>query len=71
MNIKYEYLYDINNNECKTLSPLPFAVTNMATVSYKGNVVLIEGVNEKEETLNTVAMYDIKISTQWYHFSAR
>ena len=53
-------LYDINNNECKTLPPLPFAVTNMATVSYKGNVVLIGGVNEKVETLNTVAMYDIK-----------
>ena len=54
------YLYDINNNECKTLSPLPFAVANMATVSYKGNVVLIGGVNERGETLNTVAMYDIK-----------
>ena len=54
------YLYDINNNECKTLPPLPFVVARMATVSYKGNVVLIGGVNEKGETLNTVAMYDIK-----------
>ena len=54
------YLYDINNNECKILPPLPFAVANMATVSYKGNVVLIGGVNVKGETLNTVAMYDIK-----------
>ena len=54
------YLYDINNNECKTLPPLPFAVAEMATVSYKGNVVLIGGVNEKGDTLNTVAMYDIK-----------
>ena len=54
------YQYDINNNECKTLPPLPFAVSDMSTVSYKGNVVLIGGVNEKGETLNTVAMYDIK-----------
>ena len=54
------YLYDINNNECKTLPPLPSAVSNMAIVSYKGNVVLIGGVNEKGETLNTVVMYDIK-----------
>ena len=54
------YLYDINDNECKTLPPLPFAVSNMATVSYKGNVVLIGGVNEKGDTLNTVVMYDIK-----------
>ena len=54
------YLYDINNNECKTLSPLPFAVSEMASVIYKDNVVLIGGVNEKVETLNTVAMYDIK-----------
>ena len=54
------YLYDINDNECKTLPPLPFAFAEMATVSYKGNVVLIGGVDEKKETLNTVAMYDIK-----------
>ena len=55
-----EYLYDINNNECKTLPPLPFAVSEVATVGYKGNVVLIGGVNEKGQTLNTVATYDIK-----------
>ena len=54
------YLYDINNNECKTLPPLPSAVSEIATVSYNGNVVLIGGVNEKGDTLNTVAMYDIK-----------
>ena len=54
------YQYDINNNECKTLPPLPFAVSGMATVSYKSNVVLIGGINEKGETLNTAAMYDIK-----------
>jgi N-acetylneuraminic acid mutarotase len=32
------YVYDLNKNECKTLPPLPFAISSMATVSYKGNV---------------------------------
>jgi N-acetylneuraminic acid mutarotase len=54
------YAYDLNNNECKTLPPLPFAITEMATVSYKGNVILIGGVNEKGQTLNSVVMYDVK-----------
>ncbi len=30
------YVYDLNNNECKTLPPLSFPVSDMATVSYKG-----------------------------------
>ena len=54
------YAYDLNNNELKTLPPLPFPISNMATVSYKGNVILIGGVNEKGQTLNTVVMYDVK-----------
>jgi N-acetylneuraminic acid mutarotase len=54
------YVYDMNNNECKTLPPLPFAITEMASVSYKGNVILIGGVNEKVQTLNSVVMYDVK-----------
>jgi N-acetylneuraminic acid mutarotase len=54
------YVYDLNNNECKTLPPLPFAVANMASVSYKRNVILIGGVNEKAQTLNSVVMYDVK-----------
>ncbi|XP_028406759.1 kelch-like protein 5 [Dendronephthya gigantea] len=54
------YSYDINNNECKTLPPLPFPIAEMATVSYKGNIILIGGYNEKGETLNTVFMYEVK-----------
>ena len=54
------YVYDLNNNECKTLPPLLSPVAEMATVSYKGNVILIGGVNEKGQTLNSVAMYDVK-----------
>ena len=54
------YAYDMNNNECKTLPPLPYRICLMATVSYKGNVILIGGANEKVETLNSVVMYDVK-----------
>ncbi len=54
------YVYDLNNNECKTLTPLSSPVAKMATVSYKGNVILIGGVNEKGQTLNSVVMYDVK-----------
>ena len=57
---KTVYAYDINNNECKTLPPLPYPISDMATVSYKGNVILIGGVNEKVQTLNSVVMYDVK-----------
>ena len=54
------YVYDLNNCECKTLPPLPFPIAEMATVSYKGNVILIGGSNEKGQTLNSVVMYDVK-----------
>jgi N-acetylneuraminic acid mutarotase len=54
------YAYDLNNNECKTLPPLPSPITDMASVSYKGNVILIGGVNERFQTLNSVVMYDVK-----------
>ena len=54
------YVYDLNNKyKCKIL-PLPFTISEMATVSYKGNVILIGGVNEKAQTLNSVVMYDVK-----------
>jgi hypothetical protein len=54
------YVYDLSNNECKTLPPLPFPIADMASVSYKGNVILIGGSNEKGQTLNSVVMYDVK-----------
>jgi N-acetylneuraminic acid mutarotase len=54
------YTYDLNNNERKTLPPLPFPISDMASVSYKGNVILIGGFNEKAQTLNSVVMYDVK-----------
>ena len=54
------YAYDLKNNEHKTLPPLPFPIAEIATVSYKGNIILIGGVNEKFQTSNGVVMYDVK-----------
>ena len=54
------YVYDLNNNELQKKLPTLFAVTEMATVSYKGNIILIGGVNTKSQTLNSVVMYDVK-----------
>ena len=54
------YAYDLDNGELKTLPPLPSPVSRMATVSYKGNVILIGGVDEHGKTLNTVMIYDVK-----------
>ena len=54
------YAYDLDNNKCKISPPLPLAVSQIATVRYKDNVILIGGFNEKGETLNSVKMYDVK-----------
>ena len=54
------YVYDLNNNECKTLPPLQLPVAGMATVSYEDTIMLIGGANKKGETLNSVVMYDVK-----------
>ena len=53
-------LYDITNNCCQTLAPLPFAVCNMATVAWNDDIVLIGGKDKKNKVLNTVVSYNIK-----------
>ena len=52
-------LYDITNNCCQTLPPLPFAVSYMATVAWKGNIIIIGGCDKNNKTLNTVVVYNI------------
>ena len=54
------YVYDLNYNKPKTLPALSLLISEIATVSYKGNVILIGGVDEKGQTLNTVVIYDVK-----------
>ena len=53
-------LYDIKNNVCKQLKPLPYEVSDMATVKWGDNVVVIGGIDKRSKTLNTVVMYNVK-----------
>ncbi|XP_046840026.1 kelch-like ECH-associated protein 1 [Xenia sp. Carnegie-2017] len=54
------YSYSLSKKECKTLTPLPYPVSEMGIVSYKGNAILIGGLNDKDESLDKVLMYDVK-----------
>ena len=53
-------LYDIKNNVCKQLAPLPYEVNLMATVRWGDNVVVIGGVDKRGKALSTVIMYNVK-----------
>ena len=59
-NLSSVVLYDIKNNVCKQLAPLPYEVSNMATVKWGDNVVVIGGINKRGYRLNTVIMYNVK-----------
>ena len=58
-------LYDIKNNVCKQLTPLPYEVCEMATVRWGDNVIVIGGTEKRGNKLNTVVMYNVK--TQQSH----
>ena len=53
-------MYDINKKECKQMVPLPFGVSEMATVRWGDNVVVIGGVDKNGKTLNTVVIYNVE-----------
>ena len=54
-------MYDITKNECQELAPLPYPVSEMATVKWgDDNVMIMGGANNKKEKLNKVLMYNIK-----------
>ncbi|CAB4007977.1 E3 ubiquitin- ligase NRDP1 [Paramuricea clavata] len=52
--------YDIKKNECQQLPALPYPVSNMATVEWAENVVIIGGVDKDGEVLANVIIYNIK-----------
>ena len=58
-------LYDIEKQECKQLAPLPYEVSDMATVKWGDNTVVIGGRDKDGNELNTVIMYNVK--TQQSH----
>ena len=64
-NLNSVVLYDIKNNMCKQLTPLPYEVCHMATVRWGDNVIVIGGIDKHGNKLNTVVMYNVK--TQQSH----
>ena len=59
-NLSSVVLYDIKKNVCKQLAPLPYEVSDMATVRWEDNVFVIGGTNKYGKALNTVIMYNVK-----------
>ena len=59
-NLSSVVLYDIKKNECKQLAPLPYEVSNMATVKWGDNIVVIGGADKRGHALNTVIIYNVK-----------
>ena len=51
--------YDIKNNVCKQLKPLPYEVSEMASVRWGDNVVVLGGGDKRGKALNTVVMYNV------------
>ena len=52
--------YDIKKNECQQLPVLPYPVSEMATVKWAENVVIIGGTDKDGKALNNVIIYNIK-----------
>jgi hypothetical protein len=53
-------LYDIRKNECKQLAPLPYEVSQMATVRWGDNLIVIGGIDKHGNKLDTVIIYNVK-----------
>ena len=51
--------YDIKNNKCPQLPELPYPVSDMATVKWGENVVIIGGVDKDSKVLNVI-IYNVK-----------
>ena len=59
-NLSSVVLYDIKNNVCKQLKPLPYEVSRMASVRWGDNVVVLGGYDKHGNALNRVVMYNVK-----------
>ena len=59
-NLSSVVLYDIKKNECKQLAPLPYEVSQMATVRWGYNIVVIGGADKRSNALDTVIIYNVK-----------
>ena len=52
-------MFDPASNDFTELQPLPYAVSEMATVSWKDNVVVLGGINKESRALDTVILYNV------------
>ena len=52
--------FDVKNNQCKEMLPLPHPLTCMATVQWRDEVVVLGGKDKDDKVLNDVFMYDCK-----------
>ena len=52
--------FDVKNNECKEMPPLPRPLTKIATVRWRDQVIVIGGCNKRNKVLDSVFMYDSK-----------
>jgi hypothetical protein len=53
-------LYDIKKNGCKQLAPLPYEVSETATVRWGDNIIVIGGRDKRGNELDTVIIYNVK-----------
>ena len=53
-------VFDPKKNECKRMPPLPYPLSEMATVHWRDQAVLLGGEDKDGKILNDVFMYDYK-----------
>ena len=58
--VDHVIMCNINNNECKQMPPLPFAMCDVVTVRRKDDVIITGGTNKNHEALNSVLMYNYR-----------
>ena len=59
-NVSSVLTYDIKKNKCRQLPALPYAVSEMATVKWAENVVIIGGADKDGRALDNVIIYNTK-----------
>ena len=52
-------MFDPASNACTELKPLPYAVSHMATTTWKDNVVVVGGEDKEGNIRNTVILYNV------------
>ena len=65
--LKSVILHDITQNECQELAPLPYPVSDMATVKWgEENAIIIGGADGNGSALSTVLIYNITTQESYF-----